>query len=434
MKINSILYKFLLPVLVLFSQACKKDYGDLNHATVESFTANASAAELNNLVSGTESGLRSEVTLYLDDLGVLGREYYRLSGAEPRYVTDMLGGGQAKLSGSAFYIANTWAAFYQVVKNCNILVQSAVNSKLIGAGERSGYLGIARTVKAYALLLSLNLVDTNGIRIQVENPNHLGALVMKADALNAIKALLDSAQADFGNATIDYSLAGFSSFPDAAGMTMVNRALAARVAAYRQDWAGVLSNLASSFFDMSGDFSVGVYHVFGTGSGDQLNGSFIPQDQSGEVRVAHPSFVTDIAAGDDRIGKATLRTNPVSTSGLSSTRDVWVSTSSTSPIAIIRNEELILLYAEAQIQLNDFPDAIIALNKIRTGHNLGAYAGASTKDALVTEMLNQRRYSLFAEGHRWIDMRRYGLLNTLPIDRPDDNIWSAFPLPVTETP
>ena len=59
MKKNSLLYKFLLPVLVLFSQACKKDYGDLNHATVEAFTANASAAELNNLVSGTESGMRS---------------------------------------------------------------------------------------------------------------------------------------------------------------------------------------------------------------------------------------------------------------------------------------------------------------------------------------------------------------------------------------
>jgi starch-binding outer membrane protein, SusD/RagB family len=434
MKKNTLLYKFLLPVLVLFSQACKKDYGDLNHATVEAFTANASAAELNNLVSGTESGMRSEVTLYLDDMGVPGREYYRLSGAEPRYVTDILGGGQATLGGSNFYITNTWGGFYQVVKNCNILIRSASNSKLIGADERSGYLGFARTIKAYDLLLSLNLVDTNGIRIQVEDPNHLGPIVKKADALNAIKGLLDSAQTDFSHATIDYTLAGFSDFPDAPGMTRVNRALAARVAAYRQDWAGVLSNLNASFFDVNGDFSTGVYHVFGTGSGDQLNGSFIPQNQAGEVRVAHPSFATDIAAGDDRIGKATLRTAAVSSSGLSSDRDVWVSTSSTAPIAIIRNEELILLYAEAEIQLNDFPDAITALNKIRTAHHLAAYAGPSTKDALLTEMLNQRRYSLFAEGHRWIDLRRYNLLNTLPIDRTDDNIWSAYPLPVTETP
>ncbi|HEY6901417.1 MAG TPA: RagB/SusD family nutrient uptake outer membrane protein, partial [Puia sp.] len=258
MKKNTILYRILLPVLVLFSQACKKDYGDLNHATVENFIANATVAELNNLVSGTESGMRSEVTLYLDDAGILGREYYRFNSAEPRYVTDMVGGGQAALTGDNFYIGNTWGGFYQVVKNCNILVQSAMNSKSIGAAERGGYLGFARTIKAYELLLCLNLVDTNGIRIRVEDPDHLGPFVKKTEALNAISALLDSARTDFGNATIDYTLTGFSSFPDAAGLTRVNRALAARVAAYRQDWAGVLTCLNNSFLDMNGDFSLGV--------------------------------------------------------------------------------------------------------------------------------------------------------------------------------
>ena len=47
-------------------------------------------------------------------------------------------------------------------------------------------------------------------------------------------------------------------------------------------------------------------------------------------------------------------------------------------------------------------------------------------------MLYERRYSLYFEGHRWIDMRRYNRLNQLPLDRPDDNVWSEFPLPVTE--
>jgi hypothetical protein len=47
-------------------------------------------------------------------------------------------------------------------------------------------------------------------------------------------------------------------------------------------------------------------------------------------------------------------------------------------------------------------------------------------------MLEQRRYSLFFEGHRWLDLRRYDRLNTLPIDRPNDDVWSSFPLPSTE--
>ena len=99
---------------------------------------------------------------------------------------------------------------------------------------------------------------------------------------------------------------------------------------------------------------------------------------------------------------------------------------------IIRNEELILIYAEAKIQTNAFPDAIVALNRIRTAHNLPSYASAITQAALITEMLNQRRFSLFFEGHRWVDMRRYNRLNDLPLGRPDDNVWERFPLPLTE--
>jgi hypothetical protein len=105
---------------------------------------------------------------------------------------------------------------------------------------------------------------------------------------------------------------------------------------------------------------------------------------------------------------------------------------STAPIPIIHNEELILIYAEANIQTDNLAEAVKALNIIRNGHSLPDYSGAVTKDALINEMLNQRRYSLFYEGHRWIDMRRYDRLDQLPIDRTDDDVWSAMPIPFTE--
>ena len=139
-----------------------------------------------------------------------------------------------------------------------------------------------------------------------------------------------------------------------------------------------------------------------------------------------------ILKGDDRIGKATLRTTPVTKDGLTSDRDIWVYTSSTAPIPIIRNEELILIYAEASIQNEDFESAVTALNIIRNGHGLDDYSGPQTTDALINEMLTQRRYSLFYEGHRWIDMRRYNKLSELPLDREGDQVWSALPIPLTE--
>lgn len=432
MQKNIILYTILLFNAILLFSSCKKDYGNLNNATVEDFLKNATKSELNNLVSGTESGMRNVLNLYLDDVGTIGREGYHFSTSEPRYVTDLLGAANATLSGSNFYIANPWAARYRVVKNCNVLIQAAENSTLISEAEKKGYTGFAKTIKAYQLLMNLNLTEANGVRIEVSDPDNLGPFVSYDDALTAIVSLLDAGKSDLTGASVAFSLAGFSGLNNAAGLIKFNRALAARVSVYQQKWQLALTNLNESFFALNGDFKLGAYHVFGTGSGDQLNTMFIPQNQTGEVRLAHPSYAADIETGDDRISKATLRTSVASLSDLSSNRDVWVYTSSTAPTPIIRNEELILIYAEANLQTDNLNEGVKAINIIRTGHQLGAYTGAVTKDALMAEMLKQRRYSLYFEGHRWIDLRRYNLLSTLPLDRTGDDVWSKFPLPVTE--
>ena len=55
-----------------------------------------------------------------------------------------------------------------------------------------------------------------------------------------------------------------------------------------------------------------------------------------------------------------------------------------------------------------------------------------TEAELLTEVLHQRRYSLFGLGHRWIDARRTNTLSTLPIDRIGDNVWEQLPRPVSE--
>lgn len=434
MRTNIQLYTLVfVSGIALLLSACKKDYGNLNGPTIESYLNNATAAELNNLVSGTESGMRNSISFYLDDVGTIGRECYHFSTSEPRYVKDLLGAENAVLDGSNFYITTPWAARYRVVKNCNVLMDAANHSSNITAEQKKGYIGFAQMIKAQQLLMNLNLTDSNGVRINVENPDQLGPVVGYNDGLTAVAALLDSARTNLAGATVSFSLAGFSGFNDADGLIKVCNALAARVAVYQQRWSDALSYLNNSFFQLnSTTFYTGVYHVFGTGSGDQLNPVFIPQNQTGEVRVAHPSYAADIEPGDDRIAKATLRTTTASLNGLSSNRDVWVYTSSTAPVPIIRNEELILIYAEANIQLNNLTEGVKALNIIRNGHNLSSYNGAVTKDALINEMLKQRRYSLFFEGHRWIDLRRYNRLNELPVDRQGDDVWTAFPLPVTE--
>ncbi|HEU4552821.1 MAG TPA: RagB/SusD family nutrient uptake outer membrane protein [Chitinophaga sp.] len=432
-KLRFLQYLLLAGFTAMLAACQKGEIPNLNTPQVDAITRNPTKEELNNLVTGAESGMRFTLNTYYDAVGIVGREIYRFAGSEPRFTSELLGGGSSTLDNNTFYITNPWAARYRVVRQCNILLQAAANSSFITDAQRKAYLGFAKTIMAYQLLLNLNMTDANGIRISVQDFEKPGPIVARNIALDSIAQMLEDGKADFTGSAVLFPLSsGFTGFNDAAGLLRFNRALAARVAVYRQQWAQALAALNESFFDLNGSLTTGVYHTFGTGSGDQLNPCFFAQNVTGEVRVAHPSYAADITPGDDRIQKATLRTAAASQNGLSSNRDVWIYTSNTAPIPIIRNEELILIYAEAKIQTNAFPDAVVALNRIRTAHNVAPYAGAVTQAALIDEMLRQRRYSLFYEGHRWIDLRRYNRLNTLPLDRPGDDVWQAFPIPQNE--
>jgi len=125
------------------------------------------------------------------------------------------------------------------------------------------------------------------------------------------------------------------------------------------------------------------------------------------------------------------RSEPLTFDFLTGDYAVFRYTSNIDAIPIIRNEELILLYAEANIYQNP-SEAVEALNLIRNSAGLDDYDGDSSEVSLIDEMLMQRRYSLFAEGHRWLDVRRYDRLDELPTDREGDDVFEQFPIPLTE--
>ena len=68
---------FLFLSTAFFS--CNKEYGSLNGPAVEDYLKNASKDQLNGLVTGSLSGMRINEGMYLDVVGVVGREMYRFS-------------------------------------------------------------------------------------------------------------------------------------------------------------------------------------------------------------------------------------------------------------------------------------------------------------------------------------------------------------------
>jgi hypothetical protein len=425
---------FVLTVAVLFT-ACKiETIEDPNNPSSGGIIINASLGELQNLVTGTESAMRESISFYMDDVGVIGREFYRFSTSDPRFTSDLLGKQSAVLDNNTFYITNPYASRYRVIKNANILIDALKNTKAaITDAQRKAGIAYAKTVQAYQLLLVFNLLYGNGIRVDVKDPDHLGPFLTQDQSIAAILSLLDEANVDLkgNNVSFPFTTTLFSS--NAAQFSKFNRAIAARVAVYKKDWAAAATALNESFLNLNGPLNLGVYHLFSSAGGDQLNPVYFPLNSSGETRVAQPKFITEAEANDLRLSKVVKRTATAFQDGLQSDYDFFVFTTNTDPIPIIRNEELILLYAEVNAQNGVTAEALNGINRIRNvAGNLPNYSGATDKNSLITEILKQRRYSLYGEGHRWIDMRRYNLLNTLPIDRAGDDVWIQFPIPATE--
>ena len=433
---NLLFYKFrnVIVVACLVWTSCSVDtILDPNNPSADGIVQNASLGEIQNLVDGTESAMRDNLNNYFDGVNVIGREYYRFSTSDPRFTSDLLGKVSAVLDNNTFYTTNPFAARYRAVKNTNILIDALTNTKAsITDAQRKAAIGYAKTLQAHELLMVFNEQYGNGIRVNVKDPANLGPFLSKDESINAILNLLNEANNDLkGNAAL-FPFTSTIYGNDANTFSKFNRALAARVAVYKKDWSTANTALTESFFELTGDLNKGAFYIFSTAGGDQLNPLYYPQNSSGETRVAHPSFITSAEAGDTRLNKVSLRTSAEFQDGLSSNYDFFVYKTNADKIPIIRNEELILLYAEVQAQLNQFTNSVTAINRIRNAAGLANYSGAVTQAALINEILKQRWYSLLGEGHRWIDMRRYDRLAQLPIDRQGDDVWLEFPRPATE--
>ncbi len=417
--------------------ACKvEEFSDFNSPDLNELLTDPSLGDIQDLIGGMQSSMRNRLGTYYDDLGVIGREYYRFSTSDPRFTSDLLGKESAILDNNTFYLTNPWAARYDVVKSANIVLQAvAITSAAISDQDKNAIRGYAKTIKAYELLLNLNLTYDNGIRVEVSDPKNLGPFLSYTESLAALRALLVDAANDLAGAgaTFPFDLSGgFEEFNTPATFLEFNNALAARIAAYQGDNNAVNAFLLGSFLDLTGNLDRGVYYVFSPDGNDQLNPMFFALNSTtANARIAHPGFIDDAEAGDNRLSKVVLRDAQLTLDGLSGDYDFYVYTSNTAPIPIIRNEELVLLFAEANRTTNAFA-TIIAINLIRNSAGLPDYAGPPMASALLDEILTQRRYSLYGEGHRWIDMRRFNRLDELPIDRPGDDVWTAFPIPLNE--
>ncbi|AKJ07508.1 RagB/SusD domain-containing protein [Archangium gephyra] len=430
---------------------------DLNNPSLESFQETPTRTAVINASTGLLIGSRAGMTNqngYVALTGVLGREGIVLDSADPRYVGEMLQAASLN-GGSPAFGGNFWNNPYANIRNANTLLNALAKVDGVTEAEKNAIRGFAKTIQALDFLVIINTRDTHGAPIDVNRPfgADLAPIESKEKVLAHIANLLDEAYADLaaGGTAFPFPLSsGFKDFtPRTDGKVIditvpnfskVNRALKARVDVYRERWTEALVDLEESFITTApGKLDLGVYHAYSTGSGDVKN------TLNGPNIFANPILLLDAQRkSDDTLDERVARKvkdaeNPGELPGVIEkfSKGFAAYESDSAPIPIIRNEELLLLRAEANIRLGLYEAAKTDLDIIReTSGGLDPLPETLEGEQAINELLYQRRFSLLFEGgHRWIDMRRYGKLEELKREDPPGmsfNVHPRFPIPTTE--
>jgi hypothetical protein len=429
--------------LAAASAACSADrlvVPNQNSATPQGAATDPTGA-VNFLAGGIQATTRDALGGWVLGTGILGREAFNYTGTEGRNTTGYLINPDDPTAFAASSAA-LFSTHYVNLRNI-LLFRGVVETAPLTAPQKSAATGFADTYEALELHYVILRSDTIGASVEVyTQPDSIAPFVSRDTGLRA------------GGTAFPFTLGtGFAGFNTPATFLTFNRALAARVLAIRGSigcgascYTQALAALGESFIDPAGDLQRGVYATFSTASGETTNAATSFGGQA-RVVVAHPSTATDAPTRADGTpdlrlaAKTTALATPVNPSFCASGSCIPTSLGfrrypeQTTPIPIIKNEELVLLRAEARYFTGDVAGAVADINTVRTrsGGLAPIAAGAvATPAAFVTELLTQRRYSLLFEGHRWVDARRFGRLNTLPLDRPNHKVVGAVALPQQE--
>ena len=189
------------------------------------------------------------------------------------------------------------------IRQANLLLAVLPTASELTPAEQSASSGYAKTIKAlnYLLILVTHTQDSIPIVTDTSITAPPAPFVTNAAAYDHVIALLDEARTELlaGGAAFPFALPpGFAGFNTPATFVQFNRGLRARVAVYRNDFAGALAALAESFIDPAGPLDRGVYMDYGTGAGDLANPLSL-DPQAGE-NFAHPSLLTRGTASGGR--------------------------------------------------------------------------------------------------------------------------------------
>ena len=441
-------------LMVLGAGACSTDpVSNLNQ--VKPGTDHESNNELfEGVLYYTRLQLGNQVIMFSS----FSRDAMNFTTTDNEFIT-MWGGDATPISNSRFYGTANWTNWFTAIRQSQQLLAALPNAvPAYSAGDLAKWKGIVYTIEAYAYMNAQYTKDTLGLPYNgpLGDVNTPAPILCARDAWKAIVALLDSGETQLN---VDQSPglplplpSGFAAVSAQASPSTTpgsfaafNRALAAKAnlelayaiarspggtpptptavgspdaaALTRADSALHASALYSSTNltpPVAGGFNdaLAVYEDFSGQSGDLPNQYLL---QYGTTYYVLKEAVADFDPADKRLVKIIPAAGAAGTgyASAASPMTVGMYPSSSSPMPIIRNEELNLFEAEIRLGLGDIPGAINAINAVRV--NVGGLPALSatgqTYMSVRNQILKELRASTIAEpsGDRVAALRDYGL-------------------------
>lgn len=488
---------------VLATGGCKSlDVENLNGVGTEDLVSNPNREAVLAATQGLLSQWRSTSSGHASTLAKYGYEHWQARASEPRTLTNVHRDPQT---------GGFWG--YSGVLNANLVLGSldkiSTGATGLTAGEKAGIRAFAKTVLAVLLEDMIQAHDTFGIVLDdlPEDPkSEIPTIANKAAAWARVLTLLNDAYTDLtapGTTFAFRTHAGWAGFNTPTTFARVVKALEARYRTYAAiplacnpsvagcpagtysaaDWNAVLTALSLSFISPAAppapgpspvmsfaSLLTGPFHVYpgnpdatnGLASADRFSNQRIRTEA--QCAVAADCVAAPRTAGDGRAFGTTAKVRTVTAfSLLGMSTDLkftdflnplpTVSIGVNSSLPLIRNEELILLRAEANLNLGNTSAAIADINLIRTNRAglpqvsdpYVAVAALKQPASLLDELLYEKRYSLWGEiGTVWLDLRRYpssaatapaqgrSKLFELPVAVAGWKIFDVFPVPTIE--
>jgi len=437
----------LIAGLGLAAAACKDSTSvtDLNNVSSDALNAGLTRSSTALLVSGLMNSTRGDMSeSFLVFSETMGRDTYRMDNAEPRWITETVGG---PADFTDFVGGGVFGQFYTSLRSANTVLNALSGASGLSVQEKSATQGIVNVMKAIAYWRALSMRDSLGIAFDVNHPidDPPAHFLCKPDVLASISVLLDSAVTELnaGGPAFPFALpGGFAlngDFTTPAAMVKFAKGLQGKIELYRglshqkpntASFASAIADINASFASGGADMNMGIYNIYSTAAGETT----YPQ---ADANIYLNPFVGDsIQAGDLRSSKITVVTSR-SLNGVTSKYKTPLTDPSnlTRPLAILKNSELLLIRAQAYIENGDLVSATTDINAVRTKDGgLPAIAVPASKAAAITAVLYEKRYSLLAEGpQRLVDLRAYGRLNaSAGPGTPNDIFQSALPIPKTQ--